>query len=583
MEQAMDQTAPALLRLRGHKPADCIVYRYAIIINGSGEERFWTDVEQTYEMLVTTYGLPPSDIYVLNYLGTNPDHENPGGMIDGGTAYGTVEDVFRQLADLVDADDQVYIWITGHGVGYEGTADRGQQYLGYLSGRASVDPGDEQDYPESDFKLRSLFTGGDWACNHGLNVWKVNARYGTEPATLYRNMFVSSLDGVYIETLNLNVYDEDTLIERLIDYCLGDTNRDGRINPTAGEVFDYDGDGMWAFDPVTEQFDEDEWGEVDGLEDDHNAINSLLTVDAYPICLFDYDHQGRLCIDLDYAGGTPEIDGRDEDGQGLFDWLDANHDGDTDDMISIDEAICLAFDNLYDDELAQLIDGIQAGRVVVTALPCFSGGLIEDLSGHGRITCTATTEEAVSWGNHFLRTMAGALGGSTDPAYQLDADSNGYISICEAFNYTAWSDPYDETPQYDDNGDGISHAYPLPSGGDGSFGSYTYICDTCSTYVCPGSPCSQTLILAQNRPNPFIDETEIYYWLPADTHVNLCVYDVEGRKVAELVSTSQPAGPHWITWRGHGQDGIQLVSGVYFYRLEIGGDRRISRKMLLLR
>ena len=77
-------------------------------------------------------------------------------------------------------------------------------------------------------------------------------------------------------------------------------------------------------------------------------------------------------------------------------------------------------------------------------------------------------------------------------------------------------------------------------------------------------------------------ETEIYYWLPTTSHVNINVFDIQGRKVAALVSDTQTAGPHWLTWTGRNSDNRPLPSGLYFSRLETGG-RRLTRKLLLLR
>ncbi len=54
---------------------------------------------------------------------------------------------------------------------------------------------------------------------------------------------------------------------------------------------------------------------------------------------------------------------------------------------------------------------------------------------------------------------------------------NGYVSMLEAFNYAAGNDFFDEIPQYDDNGDGLSHTNPVPAGGDGTLGCNTYLTD----------------------------------------------------------------------------------------------------------
>lgn len=83
-------------------------------------------------------------------------------------------------------------------------------------------------------------------------------------------------------------------------------------------------------------------------------------------------------------------------------------------------------------------------------------------------------------------------------------------------------------------------------------------------------------------PNPFNPTTAISYQLPAASFVNLAVYDVSGRKVAELVNGWRDAGVHGVTF-----DGSHLASGVYIYRLVASGSGAIptikSGKMVLIR
>jgi hypothetical protein len=113
------------------------------------------------------------------------------------------------------------------------------------------------------------------------------------------------------------------------------------------------------------------------------------------------------------------------------------------------------------------------------AEPCFSGGFVWDLSSPTHVICTATIEDAVSWGNNFIRDFTAALHGRDQygNSVNADANANGYVSMLEAFNYAARRDPNDEIPQYDDNGDGISHTDPVPAGGDGDLGADTYLSD----------------------------------------------------------------------------------------------------------
>jgi hypothetical protein len=477
-----DRTAQLLLQPLRQQPAaaagDGYLHRYAIMVNGGYEERFWTDVELTYAMLGERYGFVPDDIYLLSYDGNNPLGQNPGGMIDGAATLGNLESAFTEVAGRADGDDEVLVWITDHGRGYMGPQSEAGQYLGYMDGRASVDPGDEPDFPESDFPLRSLFTGGDYRCNHGLGAWRLYQKTMTSTRTRFtRYLHVSTLDAVFVEGEGSAISDSDVFLERLTDYALGDLNRDGIIDSAAGEVFDYDDDGVPPYNPANGLFDEDDWGNADLLDDDFSDTNGGIPEGGHPYVLFDEGHQGKVCIDLGYSGGTPEVDGRDEDGAGLFDWIDANQDGDADDTVSIDEAVCMYDDELYDDHLADLIDLLPVARTTVVAEPCFSGGLVEDLSATTRVICTATIEDAVSWGNLFIRSFTAALHGMDEWQTPVNADANGdgAVSMLEAFNYAAVNDYLDEIPQYDDNGDGSSHAATVPAAGDGSLGETTFL------------------------------------------------------------------------------------------------------------
>lgn len=486
-ERARQTLAPARYTVRN--AADGVTHRYAVMINGGSEERFWIDVEVGYDMLVNGYGFSPDDVYLLNYRGESYYGDNPDGMIDYEARLENVDSVFAELAVRTDEDDEVFIWITDHGRGYRGPED---QYYGYLAGYASVDPGDEPDYLESEFRLRTFITGGDYAevYNHGMNVWAPYKAYESPNVyRFYRRKYVSHFDSVYVESADEFFSDDDVYIEQFYDYALGDTNRDGRIDANIGEVYDFDGDGDPPYDPADSTYDEDDWGAVDIMSDDYNYLSTAMPEGGYPYKIFDDGLQGKLCIDLAYAGGIPEIDGRDEDNAGLFDWMDVNMDGDTEDTVSIDELVCLYIDELSDDDLAMFVDRLSVAKITTVAMPCYSGGLIEDLSAANHGISTATTEEDASSGNGFIRDFTAALHGFDQYGIPVDADAdeNGYVSMTEAFNYAAPRNSYLHIPQYDDNGDGIPQEAPVPAGGDGTFGASTYLCDIgAETVATPG-------------------------------------------------------------------------------------------------
>ena len=88
--------------------------------------------------------------------------------------------------------------------------------------------------------------------------------------------------------------------------------------------------------------------------------------------------------------------------------------------------------------------------------------------------------------------------------------------------------------------------------------------------------------LSQNYPNPFNPSTIISYDVPAVSNVSISIYDMLGRNVITLVNEQQQAGSHTVEWNGMNSSGIQVTSGIYFYRLE-AGQSAITKKMLLLR
>jgi hypothetical protein len=73
--------------------------------------------------------------------------------------------------------------------------------------------------------------------------------------------------------------------------------------------------------------------------------------------------------------------------------------------------------------------------------------------------------------------------------------------------------------------------------------------------------------LAQNYPNPFNPETNIDFQLPKESDVSLVVYNLLGQTVKTLVNGRVAAGEHTARWDGRDQNGSQVPSGVYFYKL----------------
>jgi glycosidase len=89
------------------------------------------------------------------------------------------------------------------------------------------------------------------------------------------------------------------------------------------------------------------------------------------------------------------------------------------------------------------------------------------------------------------------------------------------------------------------------------------------------------LRLEQSFPNPFGPSTTIRYALPFTSRARLGIYDVAGREVTVIHDEVRKEGPHEVSWNGSDADGLLLASGMYFVRLDAGGQSRTSKMMLL--
>jgi len=89
------------------------------------------------------------------------------------------------------------------------------------------------------------------------------------------------------------------------------------------------------------------------------------------------------------------------------------------------------------------------------------------------------------------------------------------------------------------------------------------------------------LRLQNNYPNPFNPSTVIGYYLPVSAQVQVRIFNVAGREVAILKDGLEAAGEHEVRWDGTDSQGLPLSTGLYFVRLESGGEVRMSKMMLV--
>jgi hypothetical protein len=88
--------------------------------------------------------------------------------------------------------------------------------------------------------------------------------------------------------------------------------------------------------------------------------------------------------------------------------------------------------------------------------------------------------------------------------------------------------------------------------------------------------------LYQNYPNPFNPSTSIEFYVPRESRVAVDIYDVSGRRVANLADAVMEKGLRRVVWNGVDEAGSRATSGMYFYTVKIGKES-LTRKMVLMR
>ncbi len=84
-------------------------------------------------------------------------------------------------------------------------------------------------------------------------------------------------------------------------------------------------------------------------------------------------------------------------------------------------------------------------------------------------------------------------------------------------------------------------------------------------------------------PNPSRGPSQIEFSIAREQYVRLAISDVQGQRVATLVDQVVAPGLHTVHWDGQSASGKRAASGIYYWRLETGGDHIQHSKVLKLR
>jgi hypothetical protein len=166
-----------------------------------------------------------------------------------------------------------------------------------------------------------------------------------------------------------------------------------------------------------------------------------------------------------------------------------------------------------------------------------------------------------------------------------DFDNNGdveyvFASIAGKIHYFDLQFPYN-------NNFGFWNSYKRDMQNSGSILPIEIFTDVNETnYATPAE-----FELMQNYPNPFNPSTKIKFTIPQSVIANgvkqsqlvtINVYDILGNEIATLVNEEKPAGSYEVEFNSHSGKDQNLVSGVYFYKLQAGSFIQ-TKKMILIK
>lgn len=95
------------------------------------------------------------------------------------------------------------------------------------------------------------------------------------------------------------------------------------------------------------------------------------------------------------------------------------------------------------------------------------------------------------------------------------------------------------------------------------------------------SSASPAILLHPVHPNPFNAATNIRFELAGSAPIKLTIVDASGRLVRTLVDRTMEPGSYDVTWDGTDSSNRRIASGVYYARVQTGGQVRVQTMVVV--
>ncbi|MCI0450433.1 MAG: SBBP repeat-containing protein [Chlorobi bacterium] len=250
--------------------------------------------------------------------------------------------------------------------------------------------------------------------------------------------------------------------------------------------------------------------------------------------------------------------------------------------------------NGYDRAYAIVVDN--NGNPIVTGT---------SYGGSGTDLDYATVKYNTSNGSQQWASTYSGTGNNEDRAYAIVVDNSGNSYVTGSSRSSSSSDDY-ATLKYDSNGNQQWPALIYNGTGNNEDRAYAIVVDSPGNIYITGASRSGTLFgsedyltikysdesnpvtiisnevpvkcsLYQNYPNPFNPTTNIRFDVPSQSNVKITVFNSLGNQVTVLLNSRLNPGTFEVEW-----DANNFSSGIYFYRINIGGITE-TKKMILLK
>lgn len=474
--QTFQAITPALI------PGDGLCKTYAILFCGSSDYWFWPQADSIYNTLRNVYQIPAEHIFLLYSNGLNPQFQNPNGIIFNKATKENLQSVLYSLSTIIDEDDKLFVWINSHGAGYGADRIQSTDFRNVLLSRAFVDNNRERYCKESDFKLRTFYQGEPFVGAYGMNQWHMSF---DKENRLCRIRIVSSFSNLLLQDGTF-VTDNDVFLEKQIDYK----------SPNG------------------------DWENIDRIEQNFNGLTggNAPGLNQNNYVLFDKDFDNKLDIDFDQSysyilqGHINELtaDATDTDNDGIIVGVDVNNNGTKEDWITVENWFTTYNNKITDIEFANMLSILPTNNINIVMNSCYCGGFVYELSKKGRIVISATEKDMLAIAiNGFAENFNSSISNST----LSDINSDSKVNIIEAYNYSMQQMISQQSPLYDDNGDGIGHTDLNQDDTEGCWGSINTIVENLleniilsnqtisSNCAVKGKSISATNVLIENNSN----------------------------------------------------------------------------------